>query len=95
MGKTYIIDIPERCGICDIYDAAAVAVGKNTKGLGYDCRHIRVSKDIFDAFCAYMDSVGRSNSIGMDWLVYGPKVSDDLAKTTVEIEEGFFSAIPT
>lgn len=93
MSRAFTIAIPEECGISAIYDAAAVAAGKDSACIKYDCRRILVSKDIFDAYCTYMESVGQKDSIGTHWLLFGPKVRESLPTSTVEIQEGFFTAI--
>lgn len=93
MSRAFTIVIPEECCISAIYDAAAVAAGKNPACVKYDCRRILVSKDIFDAYCTYMESVGLKDSIGAHWLLFGPKVGESLPASTVEIQEDFFTAI--
>lgn len=91
MNGTFKIAIPEDCSIVAIYNAAAVAAGKNPAFIyEYDCRHIRVSKDIFDAYETYMQRIGQEDNIGTCWLLVGPKVDEGLPAATVKIEEGFF-----
>lgn len=93
MSRAFTIVIPEECCISAIYDAVAIAAGKTPACAKYDCRRILVSKDIFDTYCAYMESEGQKDSIGAHWLLFGPKVSESLPPSTVEIQEGFFTAI--
>lgn len=91
MNGTFKIAIPENCSIIAIYNAAAVAAGKNPAFIyECDCRHIRVSKDIFDAYEAYMQRAGQKDNIGAYWLLFGPKVDESLPAATVKIDEGFF-----
>lgn len=94
MNMVFTIAIPEDCSIIAIYNATAVAAGKDPALIKkYDCRHILVSKDIFDAYEAYMQRTGQRDSTGTYWLLFGPKVDDSLPASTVKIQEGFFSTI--
>ena len=43
MNMVFTIAIPEDCSIIAIYNAAAVAAGKDPASHKYDCRHILVS----------------------------------------------------
>ena len=92
MNTVYNIQIPEKCSIPAIYRATAVAAGKKPGKVHYDCRHIMVSKDIFDAYEAYMEAIGCKEAIGSEWMIYGPKVNEKLPEATVEIEDGFFTS---
>lgn len=91
MNMVFTIDIPEDCSIIAIYNAAAVAAGKDPALVNkYDCRHILVSKDIFDTYEAYMQRTGQKDNIGACWLLFGPKVDESLPAASVKIKEGFF-----
>lgn len=88
--QKYIIKIPEECSISNIYDTIAATAGLSLEGLGFDCRKVCVSEDIFKAFEAYMVANNREDAIGAIWLVIGPKVKESLSGGEVEIEDGFF-----
>ena len=90
MNMVFTIAIPEDCSIIAIYNAAAVAAGKDPASHKYDCRHILVSKDIFDAYEAYMQRTGQKDNIGACWLLFGPKVDENRPAVSVKIKEGFF-----
>ena len=91
MNMIFTIAIPEDCSIIAIYNAAAVAAGENPALIKkYDCRHILVSKDIFGTYEAYMQRAGQKDNIGAYWLLFGPKVDENLPAVSVKIKEGFF-----
>ena len=84
--------------ITDLYDIVAIKMGEDPEKVhGYDCRKINVSQNIFDDVYRWyqMNMKGDVSDIkqqfGMDWLVYGPKVDDELSDNCVVLEEGFMS----
>lgn len=87
-----VIEIPEKCSITAIYEAASVAAGIDPETVeSWDCRRILVSNEIFDAYEAYMKEQSRELSIGALWLAVGPKICDSLHDGEVEIQNGFFT----
>lgn len=90
MGKVLSIKIPDTCNISTIYAATAVAAGMAPENTQYDCRRLKVSKAIYEAYRAYMESIHAELDIGQHWMMCGPKIDENLVGNTVEIEDGFF-----
>ena len=90
MGKILSIEIPKECNISTIYAATAVAAGRDPENTQYDCRRLKVSKAIYEAYRAYMESIHAELDIGQHWMMCGPKTDETLTGNTVEVEDGFF-----
>lgn len=91
------IKVPKKnYSITELYDIAASLMGKETKDLQYDCRHINIAKNIQDGFFVHyrennphMSESEFNMSMGMLLLNYGPKVDESLADYEVEVFDGF------
>ena len=82
--------------ITELYDIAAELMGRETKDLEYDCRHINVAPNIQDGFFARyreenpnMSESDFKEAMTMLLLLHGPKVDENLADDEVEVFDGF------
>ena len=91
------IKVPNKnYGITELYDTVAKLMGRETKDLNYDCRHINVAPNIQDSFFAYYreqnpnaDEGSFRMWMGMMLLNYGPKTDEKLEEDEVEVFDGF------
>ena len=91
------IKIPRKnYGIRELFDVVASMMGRETKDLNYDCRHINVAENIQDGFFAHYREENQNLSemdfkVGMTMLLlnYGPKADKELAEDEVEVFDGF------
>ena len=52
----------------------------------YDCTKIEVSQERFELIRKYYDS---KETFAYAWLMYGPKVNEELEGEVVKVEDGF------
>ena len=91
--KTKVIINTPVTSITGLYDAVAMAMGKNPDNCRYDCTKIRCAMNFFDEIEEAYKATGSSDYIsafGMHWVCYGPKAVEELKSGEVEVEEGFF-----
>lgn len=78
------------CGITELYDRVAKQLGFNPTVSRYNCTKITVAKNIADnIFDYYKDQGVEESSVGMTWVIYGPKAVETLDHNEIEIEDGF------
>ncbi len=90
----YIEMSPEdsKCGITEFYDHVAMRRNYNvTDNTRYACSKIEVAENIADNIFDYCENVlGTSKeTMGMQWVCYGPKANRALKDNYINIEEGF------
>lgn len=84
--------------IMDLYEIVTMKMGEDPKMVkNYDCRKINVAQNIFDDIYEWYqinvkgDVYVIKQHFGMDWLMYGPKVDNELPDNCVVLEDGFMS----
>ena len=78
------------CGIQGFYDNVAIALGKDSSNLVYECTKINVSTRVQELIFAFYESAWAQNfEMGMWWCCFGPKVDENLEAFEVEIFDGF------
>ena len=79
------------CGIGDLYDQIAEKLGYDSMQLAaYDCTKICVSQGVQDQIFAYYNYFDvPDETIGQNWLLFGPKTSLTDEGYVVEVEKNF------
>lgn len=72
--------------IPNLYDIIAEQLGYDPDKCHYSCTQIEVSEDIYNTIEA---TYGGKDVFAMHWLIYGPKVDEDLEENTARIHEDF------
>lgn len=75
-------------GIMDLYNVIAEQLGFDHTKCNYDCTKIKVSVDIEETIRSKYEDTAE---FAMSWIIFGPKVDDQLTLNTVAIGEGFIS----
>ena len=84
--------------IVDLYEIVTMKMGEDPEMVeNYDCGKISIARNIFaDIYKWYQmnvpgDVYAIKQQFGMDWLMYGPMVDDELPDNCITLEEGFIS----
>ena len=85
----------EKESIVSFYKAVAEQLGYDTANTRYDPTKIKVSRERSDIIEEKYKEIGEARgvdwkmSFGMDWLCYGPQVTEELNRAEIELEDGF------
>ena len=77
-------------GVVDLYNKIADQLGYDCRKCEYDCREIEVSKDIEEKIRKKYED---PEEFGMVWLIYGPKMNENLPENTVAISGKFIEEV--
>ena len=95
--KKVTIMVPAECSLDNLNDAVVRAAGKNPEKVSCDFSNLVVSRDVYNAFKAHIESLGWEQSVAEElWSKSGLSISESLTGGEVDIlQDGIFDTTST